>query len=106
MEGPRTNHRPSTTMNLQRRLSSKRPSRTRLASPSASIHDDRQDLVIQQSMDQISVRNVFGLLEKFDKWETCDLLATRNTHWLLTNGDIYKVFLFYFNLKLKRNFFF
>jgi len=83
-------------MNLQRNLSSKRTSRVRLDSPLVSINDDRQDLVIQQSMDQISVRNVFGLLEKFDKWEMCDLLATRNTHWLLTNGDIYKVFFILF----------
>jgi hypothetical protein len=88
-------------MNLQRNLSSKRTSRVRLDSPLVSINDDRQDLVIQQSMDQISVRNVFGLLEKFDKWEMCDLLATRNTHWLLTNGDVYKVFLF-FNSKKKK----
>ncbi len=100
MERPLSNHRPSTTMNLQRNLSSKRTSRVRLDSPLVSINDDRQDLVIQQSMDQISVRNVFGLLEKFDKWEMCDLLATRNTHWLLTNGDVYKVFLF-FNSKKK-----
>jgi hypothetical protein len=42
-------------------------------------------------MDQISVRNVFGLLEKYDKLEMCELLATRDTHWLLTNGDVYKV---------------
>jgi len=92
MEGMRTNHRPSTTINVQRRLSSKRPSRARLTSPSIAIDDDRQDFVIQQSMDQISVRNVFGLLEKFDKWEMCELLTTRDTHWLLTSGDVYKVF--------------
>lgn len=87
----RTTHRPSTTMNVQRRLSSKRPSRARLNSPSVGVDDDRQDLVIQQSMDQISVRNVFGLLEKYDKWEMSEILATRDTHWLLTNGDVYKV---------------
>jgi hypothetical protein len=92
MAGIRTNQRPSTTMNLQRRISSKRPaSRGRLASPSTSIDDDRPDLIIQQSIDQISVRNVFGLLDKFDKWEMCELLTTRDTHWLLTNGDVYKV---------------
>jgi len=89
----RTAHRPSTSMNVSRRLSSKRMSRARIHSPSANGHgdDDRQDYVIQQSMDQISVRNVFGLLEKFDKWETCEILATRDTHWLLTNADVYKV---------------
>jgi hypothetical protein len=78
-------------MNVPRRLSSKRSSRARAASPSVPIDDDRPDLVIQQSMDQISVRNVFGLLEKYDKLEMCELLATRDTHWLLTNGDVYKV---------------
>ena len=88
----RTTHRPSTSMNVPRRLSSKRVSRGHLSSPSTVVDDDRQDLVIQQSMDQVSVRNVFGLLEKFDKWEMCELLATRDTHWLLTNGDVYKVF--------------
>ncbi len=92
MERTRTNHRPSTTMNVQRRLSSKRISRGRADSPSTGIDDDRPDLAIQQSMDQISVRNVFGLLEKFDKWEMCELLTTRDTHWLLTSGDVYKVF--------------
>lgn len=93
MEKMRTAHRPSTSMNIPRRSSSKRMSRARLNSPSAngSVDDDRQDYVIQQSMDQISVRNVFGLLEKFDKWEMCELLATRDTHWLLTNADVYKV---------------
>jgi hypothetical protein len=96
MEKVHTNHRPSTTMNVQRRSSSKRISRARVDSPTTVIDDDRQDLFIQQSMDQISVRNVFGLIEKFDKWEMCELLSTRDTHWLLTNGDIYKVFLYYF----------
>jgi hypothetical protein len=91
MEKMRTTPRPSTTMNVPRRLSSKRSSRARVASPSVPIDDDRPDLVIQQSMDQISVRNVFGLLEKYDKLEMCELLATRDTHWLLTNGDVYKV---------------
>src|ERR1700691_5142140 len=100
MSAMRSNHRPSNSMNVQRpstttnvhrRQSSKRISRGRVASPSTAIDDDRQDLVIQQSMDQISVRNVFGLLEKFDKWEMCELLTTRDTHWLLTNGDVYKV---------------
>lgn len=86
-----TTHRPSTTMNVQRRHSAKRPTRTRAASPSATVDDDRHDLVIQQSMDQIAVRNVFGLIEKFDKWETCELLTQRDAHWLLTSSDIYKV---------------
>lgn len=85
-------HRPSTTTNVQRRISAKRPSRTRAASPSTNaVDDDRHDLVIQQSMDQISVRNVFGLMEKFDKWEMCEILAARDAHWLLTNADVYKV---------------
>jgi hypothetical protein len=92
MHGMHTNQRPSTTMNTQRRLS-KRVSRGRAGSPSAAVDDDRPDLIIQQSMDQISVRNVFGLLDKYDKWEMCELLTARDTHWLLTNGDIYKVFL-------------
>jgi hypothetical protein len=86
------NQRPSTTTNAQRRLS-KRVSRGRVGSPSATVDDDRPDLIIQQSMDQISVRNVFGLLDKFDKWEMCELLTARDTHWLLTNADVYKVFI-------------
>jgi hypothetical protein len=91
MASRHTTHRPSTTMNIQRRSVSKRINRRRLASPSTVVDDGRQDLAIQQSMDQISVRNVFGLLDKFDKWEMWEILATRDTHWLLTNGDIYKV---------------
>ena len=91
MQGKHTNQRPSTTMNAQRRLS-KRVNRARVGSPSTSVDDDRPDLIIQQSMDQISVRNVFGLLEKFDKWEMCELLTARDTHWLLSNADVYKVF--------------
>jgi hypothetical protein len=90
MQKMHANQRPSTTTNAQRRLS-KRVSRGRVGSPSATVDDDRPDLIIQQSMDQISVRNVFGLLDKFDKWEMCELLTTRDTHWLLTNGDVYKV---------------
>jgi hypothetical protein len=104
MEKIRTTPRPSTTINAQRRISSKRLSRARVASPSIPIDDDRPDLVIQQSMDQISVRNVFGLLEKFDKWEMCELLATRDTHWLLTNGDVYKVEI-HFDLSIEQSFF-
>lgn len=100
-----TTHRPSTTTNVQRRISTKRPTRNRAASPSAAVDDDRHDLVIQQSMDQISVRNVFGLMEKFDKWEMCELLATRDAHWLLTNADVYKVEIRVFFVLFSREFF-
>ncbi|CAF1473696.1 unnamed protein product [Rotaria sp. Silwood1] len=90
MAGMYTKQRASTAGHVQRRLPSRQTSRARLASPSISAADDRPDLIIQQSMDQISVRNVFDLFSKFDKWDVTELLAARDTHWLLTNADIYK----------------
>ncbi|CAM4742108.1 unnamed protein product [Rotaria magnacalcarata] len=85
-----TKQRAATAFNVQRRLPSKQASRARHASPSASAGADRPDLVIQNSMDQISVRNVYDLFSKFDKWEVTELLTARETNWLLTNADIYK----------------
>ncbi|CAF1213803.1 unnamed protein product [Adineta steineri] len=84
-----TNHRLSTSINVSRRLSTKRTSRARL--DSASTNDDNKpDQVLSQSMDDIAVKNALGFLEKYDKLEMCEILATRDTHWFLTNGDIYK----------------
>ncbi|CAF0881764.1 unnamed protein product [Rotaria sordida] len=86
-----TKQRASTAGHVQRRLTSRQTNRIRHTSPSTSVSDDRPDLIIQQSMDQISVRNVFDLFSKFDKWDVTELLTARDTHWLLTNADIYKV---------------
>ncbi len=94
MEGMLTNQRLSTTtINGQRRLSSKRASRVRIDSISTTNNDGRGDLLVSQSIDDVSVKDASGLLQKYDKSEMCELLATRDAHWFLTNGDIYKVFL-------------
>lgn len=96
-----TKQRASTAMHTQRRSASKSKTRVRSDSPATSIDDDKPDVVIQQSMDQTAVRNVYDLIQKFDKWEMSELLTTRDAHWLLSNGDIYKVgaftFFFYSN---------
>ncbi|CAF1640926.1 unnamed protein product, partial [Didymodactylos carnosus] len=42
-----------------------------------------------QGMDQRSVRNVYGYLEKFEKTELCELLASIDSHWMLSI-DTYK----------------
>lgn len=90
MEGAPTSQRPSTAASLPRRLSSKRSSRIRL--DSASTNDDsRPDMLLSQSMDDVAVKNALGFLEKYDKLEMCDLLASRSAHWILTSSDVYKV---------------
>ena len=92
MEGLRANNqRPSTTMNTQRRSSSKHAGRARIASSSTGADHDRADANGQLPTDQASVRSVRGLLEKFDKRDMYELLASRDAHWLLTNSDVYKV---------------
>ena len=91
MEGVRTNQRPSTTMNTQRRSSSKHPVRARIASSSTGVDHDRTDANGTLPIDQAAVRSVRGLLEKLDKWDMYELLASRDAHWLLTNTDVYKV---------------
>ena len=96
MEKGHSIQRTSSMMNNPSRLPS-RHEKGRTASSSKSIDDDRPDLIIQQSMDQPAVRNVFSLLEKFDKWDMSELLTARDRHWLLTNGDIYKVVLLSLN---------
>ncbi|UJR31012.1 hypothetical protein I4U23_018523 [Adineta vaga] len=89
MEGVLANQRPSTSMSVPRRLSSKRSSRIRLDSSSTN-EDGRPDVLLSQSMDDVAVKNALGFLEKYDKLEMCDLLASRDAHWFLTSGDIYK----------------
>ncbi|CAF1396020.1 unnamed protein product [Adineta ricciae] len=93
MEGALANQRPSTSISVPRRLSSKRSSRIRLDS-SSTTEDGRPDLLLSQSMDDVAVKNALGFLEKYDKLEMCDLLASRDAHWFLTSGDVYKVTLF------------
>ena len=91
METLRTNQRPSTTINVQRRLSSKRPSRARMPSSTLSIDDDRLPSLGRHASEQSSVRNAGHFADKFDKWDMYELLATRDVNWLLTNSETYKV---------------
>ena len=62
-----------------------------MPSSSTSVDDDRLPLLGRQSTDQSSVRNAGHFADKYDKWDMYELLATRDTQWLLTNADTYKV---------------
>lgn len=93
MERVHTKQRASTAGSVQRRLPSRQPSRARNATPTVSSNADRPDLLIQKAMDEIAVRNVFDLFAKFDKWDVTELLTARDTNWLLTNPDAYKVYI-------------
>jgi hypothetical protein len=92
MDVTNTNRRTSTAIHANHRSSSKRSHRTRPKFSSTNNDGSRQQASTTRSLnEQPAVRNAGHFADRFDKWDMYELLATRDSHWLLTNADVYKV---------------